>query len=108
MIGSINRNLDLTAINIPIFNRAKLFTYKLQNDEALTQMGQSSFSQWFSEWKCIVSQFNQAPPIKIPGCFGTWKSSYDLCIFSDASIKYLAYVVCLKNNDTGLISFLTP
>ncbi len=32
VLHEINRNFDLTRINIPILNRAKLFLHKLQND----------------------------------------------------------------------------
>ena len=107
VLKSLNSNFDPIGINLPIFNRAKLFLQKLQSDANLSW--DSPISQpMMREWENICRQLNVggAKLKPISRCFGKYSDKYDLIGFCDASNEFIGCVLYIFNRRTDRMNFL--
>ena len=105
ILQTIASQFDIFGLNLPLFNRCRLFMHKLQCQNKLG-WDQPLTAEQLREWRNISKQCNHSPVIKVPRFIGRREGSYNILTFSDASRDLYGCVVYIQDIETGQISLL--
>ena len=100
ILSTIAAQFDLNNIHCPIMNRSRLFLHSLQCNKNL-KWDDTLPDDLLKQWKNIVSQVNDCPPLSMPRMIGKREGSYDLIACTDASGQIFGVVIYMLNKETG-------
>lgn len=105
ILQTIASQFDIFGFNMPLFNRCRLFLHKLQCQKNLGWDKVLS-PELQREWKNIVNQCNNAPPLKVYRFIGPRDGNFNIVVFTDASRDIFGCVIYLQHIETGILSFV--
>jgi hypothetical protein len=105
VLSTLQTNFDPFGMNLPIFNRAKLFLHSLQCGQALNWDTHLN-SQIIKDWRNIAKQVNKGPESKIPRNIGSRDAEYELAVYCDASEDLIGCVIYMNVKGSNSSSFV--
>ena len=105
VLRTIASQFDIFGFNMPLFNRCRLFMHNLQCQKNLSWDKVLSPSQQ-NEWRNIVRQCNNAPPLKVDRSLGSRESTYDIVVFTDASRDIYGCITYLREDNSEELKFV--
>lgn len=104
VLSNHNAVYDILNVYGPMFNRAKIYMQKLQQNKAL-DWDTKLTDELKREWTKIAKQVNSIPCIRLPRFVGSQSGKFDLVVFSDASSSIYGVVVYIVDCDNKTVSF---
>ena len=105
ILQSIASQFDIFGLNLPLFNRCRMFMHELQCQKGLG-WDQPLTNHQIKIWKNICNQCNSAPPLKVPRCIGPRNGTYHIITYTDASHDIYGCVLYLLHVETGKLTFV--
>ena len=105
ILKTLNSNYDPLGVNLPMFNRAKLFLHTLQLNGSL-DWDDIITEQQRGEWRKICKQINSSANGYLERFVGDYSDEYNLLVYTDASKDFIGCTLYIQNVITEKITFL--